>query len=213
MKQKGDLRRIGAVFGNGLLLRNPLLVAALGMYPAAVCFSLSQALPLACLCLVQSVLAGLVLCLAGQFLPGWARPGIVLALSAVCWIPAALLADRWFPGSLSVLGMAAGPRIANSMGLSRLNEYAPTHILPAVLADALGCTIGAGIFLCAQAALRGWLLTGEPWDASGFDSGVLGSAPALPFFGFLILGFCAAAVQAVNARRAKHIGRRRVTRL
>ena len=109
--------------------------------------------------------------------------------------------------------MTAALQIANSMVLSRLNEYAPTHILPAVLADALGCTIGAGIFLCAQAALRGWLLTGEPWDASGFDSGVLGNAPALPFFGFLILGFCAAAVQAVNARRAKHIGRRRVTRL
>ena len=194
MKQKGDLRRIGAVFGNGLLLRNPLLVAALGMYPAAVCFSLSQALPLAILILVQSVLAAVVLCVAGNFLPGWARPGIVLAISAACWIPAAL-------------------QIANSMVLSRLNEYAPTHVLPAVLADALGCTIGAGIFLCAQAALRGWLLTGEAWDASGFDSGILGDAPALPFFGFLILGFCAAAVQAVNARRAKHIGRRRVTRL
>ena len=73
MKQKGDLRRIGAVFGNGLLLRNPLLVAALGMYPAAVCFSLSQALPLAILILVQSVLAAVVLCVAGNFLPGCER--------------------------------------------------------------------------------------------------------------------------------------------
>ena len=33
MKQKGDLRRIGAVFGNGLLLRNPLLVAAVTIVP------------------------------------------------------------------------------------------------------------------------------------------------------------------------------------
>ena len=152
MKQKGDLRRIGAVFGNGLLLRNPLLVAALGMYPAAVCFSLSQALPLAILILVQSVLAAVVLCVAGNFLPGWARPGIVLAISAACWIPAALLADRWFPGSLAALGMTAALQIANSMVLSRLNEYAPTHVLPAVLADALGCTIGPG-FSCARRRL------------------------------------------------------------
>ena len=213
MKQSQRLREIGSVFGNSLLLRNPILVAALGLYPAAVCGTLAEAVPMACLLVVQSVLAGTILCLAGGYLPGWLRPGAVLACSAVCWVPAALLMDRWFPGSLDALGTAAVLQIANSMVLSRLNEYAPTHIFPAVLADALGCTIGAGIFLCAQAALRGWLLTGEPWDASGFDSGVLGNAPALPFFGFLILGFCAAAVQAVNARRAKHIGRRRVTRL
>ena len=74
MKQKGDLRRIGAVFGNGLLLRNPLLVAALGMYPAAVCFSLSQALPLSCLLVLQSVLAGVRRCL-------W-RPS---SLCSPCW--------------------------------------------------------------------------------------------------------------------------------
>ena len=213
MKLDKRLREVGSVFGNSLLLRNPLLVAALGLYPAAACGPLSQALPLSCLLVLQSVLAGVILCLAGSFLPAWLRPGAVLAVSALCWAPAALLMERWFPGSLSLLGMTACLQIANSMVLSRLNEYAPTHILPAVLADALGCTLGGGLLLCAQAALRGWLLAADPWNAAADVPGPLGNAPALPFFGFLILGFLAALVQAINGRRARRAGKRRVTRL
>lgn len=213
MKQHQRLREVGSVFGNSLLLRNPLLTAALGLYPAAVCASLSEALPVACLLVIQSVLAGTILCFVGGLLPDWLRPGAVLLCSAACWIPAAVLMDRWFPGSLAALGMTAFLQIANSMVLSRLNEYAPTHIFPAVLADALGCMLGSGILICAQAALRGWLLAGDAWDASAQAAGPLGSAPARPFFGFLLLGFLAAIAQAVNARRAKNAGRRRVTRL
>lgn len=213
MKQSQRLREIGSVFGNSLLLRNPILVAALGLYPAAVCGTLSEAVPMACLLVVQSVLAGTILCLAGGYLPGWLRPGAVLACSAVCWVPAVLLMDRWFPGSLDALGTAAVLQIANSMVLSRLNEYAPTHIFPAVLADALGCMLGGGLLICLQAALRSWLRGTDLWSGSAELPGPLGDAPSLPFFGFLILGFLAAAVQAVNARRAKHAGRRRVTKL
>ena len=44
-------------------------------------------------------------------------------------------------------------------------------------------------------------------------AGALGSAPAKPFFGFLVLGVLAAAVQALNARRARRVGKRRVSRL
>ena len=65
----------------------------------------------------------------------------------------------------------------------------------------------------SQAALRSWLRGADLWSGSAELSGPLGDAPSLPFFGFLILGFLAAAVQAVNARRAKHAGRRRVTKL
>ena len=115
--------------------------------------------------------------------------GAVLACSAVCWVPAALLMDRWFPGSLNALGTAAVLQIANSMVLSRLNEYAPTHIFPAVLADALGCMLGGGLLICLQAALRSWLRGADLWSGSAELPGPLGDAPSLPFFGFLILGF------------------------
>ena len=102
------------------------------------------------------------------------------------------------------------------MVLSRLNEYAPTHILPAVVADVLGCTLGTGVLLALQAALRGWLASGSVWGKAGAQApfaGALGSAPAEPFFGFLVLGVLAAAVQALNARRARRVGKRRVSRL
>ncbi len=213
---KETARELRAVFGNGFLFYNPVLTAALSLYPAAVCASLSQALPVSLLLLVQSLLAGLVLWAVGSRLPDWLRPGVVFAVSAVCWIPAALLAERAWPGSLSLLGAAASLQIANSMVLSRLNEYAPTHILPAVAADVLGCTLGTGVLLSLQAALRGWLASGSVWGETGAQApfaGALGSAPAKPFFGFLVLGVLAAAVQALNARRARRVGKRRVSRL
>ena len=213
---KETARELRAVFGNGFLFYNPVLTAALSLYPAAVCASLSQALPVSLLLLVQSLLAALVLWAVGSRLPDWLRPGVVFAVSAVCWIPAALLAERAWPGSLSLLGTAAGLQIANSMVLSRLNEYAPTHILPAVAADVLGCTLGTGVLLSLQAALRGWLASGSVWGETGVQApfaGALGSAPAKPFFGFLVLGVLAAAVQALNARRARRVGKRRVSRL
>ncbi len=211
--KRETLRETGIVFANGLLWRNPVLTAALGLYPAAVCGSLSQSVPLSALLVAQSLLAGLLFCAFGAALPDWLRPGAALALSALCWTPAALLTERLFPGSAALPGAVLVLQIANSMVLSRLNEYAPTHIFPAVAADVLGCTLGSGLLLCAQAALRAVLRGADVWTGEGGGSGWLGGAPALPFFGFLILGFLAAAVQAHNLRRTRHAGKRRVTRL
>ena len=94
---KETARELRAVFGNGFLFYNPVLTAALSLYPAAVCASLSQALPVSLLLLVQSLLAALVLWAVGSRLPDWLRPGVAFAVSAVCWIPAALLAERAWP--------------------------------------------------------------------------------------------------------------------
>ena len=54
--------------------------------------------------------------------------------------------------------------IANSIILSRANDYAPDHISFAVVADSLGCTIGFAIVICLVSALRELLSTGKLWD-------------------------------------------------
>lgn len=214
MKQNHRLRELRQVFFNGLAFRNPALVAALGLYPIAACSSLKIAVAISLILVVQSLLAGTVMCAVGGFLPSWLRPGAALAASALCWVPAGLLAESYLPGALLVTGALGGLLLCNSMVLSRLNDYAPTHIFSAVAADALGCTLGYSLLLCGLSALREYLRIGQVWGSHAWaSSGALGPAPGLPFFGLILLAFCAAAVQAVNARRAKHAGKRRVTRL
>jgi Na+-translocating ferredoxin:NAD+ oxidoreductase RnfE subunit len=192
------LRRLGIIFRNGALFRNPVLVGALGLYPvAAAGFGLRNAAALCILFTLTALPVQLLLCLLGLVLPRWARPAAVLAAAAVFYLPAARAAEGLLPGSVGALGMAAYLTACNSVLYARACRYAPEHILPAAAADALGYSAGfAGVLLLVSAARQLWL-KGGPWG------GPAGDGAGLPFAGFLLLGFLAALMQGINLRRSK----------
>ena len=205
MKTSQYLREARTIFTNGLLLKNPLLIGALGLYPViAGAYSLKNALTLSLLILVISLPVGLIMCFFGELVPLWLRPGVALGLNALVYIPAAALAEQIMPGVASSLGMISGLMICNSMVLSRLNDYAPSHIGLAVAADALGCTLGYSLILLAVAAFREFLLTGQV--TGGNVTG--GKSFALPFFGLICVGFLAAFVQWINEHRIHSAAKR-----
>lgn len=207
-RRSGSLRETRTIFLNGLFLKNPVLIGALGLYPVvAAGYNLRMAVQLSLLMFFISLPAGLVFCLAGEFLAGWLRPGAVLIVSAACYLPAAWLVNQLFPGSLNTMGIFAGLIICNSMVLSRCNDYAPAHLLRAVLADILGCVLGYSLVLCAVACLREYLQRGSVWNSSTGIYIPADKGTALPFFGFIMLGFLAALVQGINLRREKKSGR------
>ena len=200
------------IFFNGLFFKNPVLVGALGLYPVvAAGYNLKNAVELSLLFLFISLPTALLFCLVGEMLPLWLRPGLVLAISAVFYLPGAWLTDKLIPGSIAALGMFAGLMICNSMILSRANDYAPTHIGWAVAADSLGCSLGFTLVICLTAAIRELWLKGGLWHVNTGVYGTGDGSVSLPFFGFILLGFLAAFVQWVNERRSQKSAKVRST--
>jgi Predicted NADH:ubiquinone oxidoreductase, subunit RnfE len=204
VRRKELFRETSKIFLNGYFYRNPVLIAALGLYPVvAAGYNLRNAVELSLLFLLISLPTGLIACLIGQMVPNWARPGLVFAASAVCWLPAAWLTEHMIPGSITALGMFGGLMICNSAILSRANEYAPTHIGWAVAADSLGSSVGFFLVICICAIVRELWLKGSVWGANTGVYGTGESGVSLPFFGFVLVGFLAAFLQWVNGRRGK----------
>lgn len=206
MRNKGVLlRETGTIFLNGVFYKNPVLVGALGMFPVVFAGNdLKNAAELSLLYFFLSVPLSFFFCLVGEMVPAWIRPGLVLASSAIFYLPAAWLTDKIEPGSIASLGMAASLMICNSMMISRANEYAPTHIGLAVAADALGCSAGFMLVITLTVLLRSF------WKTCTDPAGTV--SVSLPFFGFLILGFLAALVQGINEKRSQKAGKKKVTR-
>ena len=207
MKRKtktNELREAWTIFKNGVLFRNPVLIGALGLFPvAAAGYSLKNGAALSLMMVVMMLPVCFVTGLLGNHIPSWLRPGFVLLLSAACYLPAWLLVQEVFPEAARDLGAYAPLMICNSVVLSRANDYAPDHISLAVVADSLGCTLGFSAVICLFSMIRELLSSKTLWGRGVPFGGTLGSAPALPFFGFLLLGFFAAWVQNVNHRKRR----------
>lgn len=204
---RATLRETGLIFRNGAYCRNPVLVAALSLYPvAAAGTGLKNAAALSLLFLLTALPSQLLMCWLGMLVPKWARPAAALAATAACSVPAAFALQAVSPGAPARLGMAAALTACNSALYSRAEEYAPEHVFPAVLADALGCSAGFAAAAGAVSALRELWLTGGLWDAGSYGGGV-GAGLDRPFAGFLLLGLLAALAQRGNLRRAERSGR------
>lgn len=198
------------IFFNGLFFKNPVLVGALGIYPiVAAGYNLRNAVELSLLFFFIALPTGLFACLVGEMVPPWVRPGLVLASTAVFYLPAAWLTGHLIPDSMTALGMFGGLMICNSVILSRANDYAPTHIGWAVAADALGCSLGFALVIGVSAIVREFWLKGSVWHTNMGTYGTADKGVSLPFFGFILLGFLAAFLQWVNQKRERKTAKRR----
>lgn len=212
LQNQSILSESAIIFANGVCFKNPVLIGALGLYPVvAAGYSLRNGVALSIMMLIMMMPVCLISGFAGQKVPNWVRPAAVLLLSAAFYLPAYLLVEKMMPGVSSKLGICGGLMIANSIILSRANDYAPDHISFAVVADSLGCTIGFAIVICLVSALRELLSTGALWGQTITYQRVAQAIVAKPFFAFLLLGFLAALVQWINSKRDQD-GKRRVTR-
>ncbi len=211
MKRKqGIYPEISKIFLNGFFYKNPVLVSALGIYPVvAAGYNLRNAVELSFLFFFIALPTGLFACLVGEMVPIWVRPGMILASSAVFYLPAAWLLEHLIPGSVTALGMFGGLMICSSMILSRANEYAPTHIGWAVAADTVGCSLGFSAVICISAVIREVWLKGGVWHVNTGTYGTGEKSVSLPFFGFILLGFLAAFIQWVSRKREQKAAKRR----
>lgn len=203
MNHKRSLTRATSkIFLNGLLFKNPVLVGALGLYPiAAAGYNLRNAAELSILFLIITVPASLFSSLVGGWIPLRFRVEAALFINALFYLPAIWLTEKMIPGSTAALGMFAGLMICNSLILSRTAEYAPTHIIWAVAADSLGCSLGFAVVICLTAAIRELMLKGSLWHTNTGIYGTADKGVSLPFFGLILLAFFSAFVQWLNRKR------------
>ncbi|MEI3580329.1 MAG: Rnf-Nqr domain containing protein [Acutalibacteraceae bacterium] len=180
----------------------------MGLYPVvAAGYNLRGAVQLSLLLFLITLPTALTRCFLGGLVPNWLRPGAVLVISAGAYLPAAWYLNQIFPGSLNALGIYAGLTVCNSMLLSRCNDYAPFHLARAVLAMSLA---DARLFcgFVRFCLLAGISPRGSVWNTNVGTYIAADKGTALPFFGFLLLGFAAALAKWADGRRNKKTERR-----
>lgn len=212
VRKESVLHEAATIFANGVCFKNPVLIGALGIYPVvAAGYTLQNGVALSVMMLMLMLPVCLISGFVGQAVPNWVRPAMVMLLSAAFYLPAQLVVEKLLPGAMSELGICGGLMVANSIILSRANDYAPDHIGFAVFADSLGCTVGFSIVICSVSALRELLAKGTLW---GNGTSVMGAAQTIitkPFFAFILLGFFAALIQWINGKRSKNAVKKKVT--
>ena len=160
-EKKKKRRELRAIFSNGVLFKNPMLVGALGFIPClppAIPCGLPWSFPLFWrLCPYRG--ADSLLYRKSGSLMGAARFSCGSSGGAV--YPCFRADGMAIPGGDSVFGHGGRHDVVNSMVLSRSAQYAPDHIPSAVLADTVGCSLGGTLVMCLAAFIREWLIYGD----------------------------------------------------
>ncbi len=195
---------LGHQLGNGILARNPVLVAAMGMCPVvAAGVTLKNGVALSILlgallvpsCVLSSVLY--------RRLPRWLRTPALVMGAAVLYAGAAWALSRMTYNMPAALGIYAPIMVVNSIVISRSEQFAARHTVLPALTDAVSSALGFSVVVCFCSAVRELLAFGTLWGKTVLSGYQSISAVALPCFGFVILGYLAAAVKGIRRKRER----------
>lgn len=182
-------------FQRGILRENPVLMQCLGLFPAIVlATSLKSAAIVAAasaiLLIVMECLTALVL----KKLPFWLRIGLYALLSFGMLAGGMAACERLLPNLLGTLSGYLPLLAVNALIVFRCETCAAHHSVRVSLLDALGASLGYAAVLGLLGFFRELLgsgaVLGHTFDALPRITGLL-----MPFGGFLLLGFMAAAVK------------------
>lgn len=186
---------------NGLLLRNPVLVQAIGLFVVvAVSTSALSALLFAfvsaVILIIMEVLTNLVL----KRIPQWLRVGFYTILSFGITIPFMILSTKFMGAKLAAASIYLPILSINAVISYRCERIAVPSTLKNSFWDAVTTSIGYGAVLFSVGFIRELLGKGAVfgYQIPNFPtiSGLL-----MPFGGFIIIGFMAAALKWLTARR------------
>lgn len=186
---------------NGVLLRNPVLVQAIGLFPVvAVATSLTSALLFAVVSAVILIIMETLTNLVLKHFPTWLRVGFYAIFSFAVIIPFIFLCEKFFADKLSPAAVFLPILSVNALISYRCERIAVGSSLKNSFWDAVTTSLGYGAVLLIVGFIRELLGKGSVFGYSipNFPtvSGLL-----MPFGGFVILGFMAAALRWGTSRR------------
>ncbi|HZK38739.1 MAG TPA: Rnf-Nqr domain containing protein [Clostridia bacterium] len=188
------------VFLKGILVHNPVLVQVIGICPVvAAAVSLRAAALLAGIYTLVLILTEVI---ASAFLKKtvrWVRVAIYMLIGLAVISPFSYLLEKNDAGIRLTVGIYLSLLAANSLAVLRCEKIAVKHSVKYSFFDALAASIGySAVFLVAgfvRELLGSGSILDKPVEFIVKTPGML-----MPFGGFIVLGFMAAALRAFIIR-------------
>lgn len=188
-------------FQRGLLRENPVLMQCIGLFPAIVlATSLKSAAIVAAASAVLLTVMEFLTALLLKKLPFWLRIGVYALLSFGILAGGLAACEKLVPNLLGSMSSYLLLLAVNALIVFRCETCAVYHSLRVSLLDALGASLGYAAVLVLLGFFRELLgsgaVLGHTFPALPKITGML-----MPFGGFLLLGFMAAAVKWLHDSR------------
>lgn len=205
----GTARQLAGIFLDTFLLRNIVLVQAVGLCPIlAAGTNLKYGVALTVCTAVVLLPTSLLMSLLRERLPNWLRPPVYTIGASVLLLGVAFLLDTFISHEIYAALYLFLPLMAvNTLVTYRAGGFSVSNRPTAALVDALGSSFGFGLVICVVSALREIAARGTIWDIPLDMTPVLPEA-SLPFIGFLLLAFMAALLQHFHSRLTRASERR-----
>lgn len=180
------------IFLQGVLLRNPVLVQVIGLCPAvAAAADLYVSVLLSVLVTGLLILCECVSSLLLKKVPRRARVAIYFLIGLVVCAEAAFFLEQNAPDLRERAGIYLALMAASSVVALRCEKCAVKQKLRVSFLDALANGVGTSLVLLTSGLVRGLLGSGMIGDWQVFSAPPLRGL-AMPFGGFIVLGFLAA---------------------
>lgn len=194
-------RKIADGIRNSALIQNPVLFEAIGIAPiAAIAVSLKTAIILAVASCLELVIIELFSCLALKKVKSYFRMPVYAALGMLINLPVFMFFAKFTPNEALNVGIFLPLLAVNSLIALHCERFAVKNKMKDTFVDAISAAAGYAFVLLLVGTAREILGSGTIYSID-LHLPVQLSGLLMPFGGLLLLGFLAAAVKALIAKR------------
>lgn len=194
-RHRGAIERL-----DGLLLQNPVLERGLVLAPVIVAsYNYENSLLLGFSFILITFASVLLSSFIPKRIPYTVRTILYTLIACVVFIPTAMLMDRLFPGVVLRVGVFLPLLVANSLIVVKSESRFYKHRRGYMAVDLLSNCIGFFLVILVVGVLRELLGSGSFFGIP-IANWPTASAVLMPFSGFVIVGFLAAAVKRLRFR-------------
>lgn len=194
-------RKIVNGIRNSALIQNPVLFEAIGIAPiAAIAVSLKTAIILAVASCLELVIIELFTCLVLKKVKSYFRMPVYAALGVLINLPVFMFFAKFTPNETLNVGIFLPLLAVNSLIALHCERFAVKNKLKDTFVDAISAAAGYAFVLLLVGTAREILGSGTIYSID-LHLPVQLSGLLTPFGGLLLVGFLAAAVKALIAKR------------
>lgn len=194
-------RKIADGIRNSALIQNPVLFEAIGIAPiAAIAVSLKTAIILAVASCLELVIIELFTCLALKKVKSYFRMPVYAALGMLINLPVFMFFAKFTPNEALNVGIFLPLLAVNSLIALHCERFAVKNKMKDTFVDAISAAAGYAFVLLLVGTAREILGSGTIYSID-LHLPVQLSGLLMPFGGLLLVGFLAAAVKALIAKR------------
>lgn len=194
-------RKIAEGIRNSALIQNPVLFEAIGIAPiAAIAVSLKTAIILAVASCLELVIIELFTCLALKKVKSYFRMPVYAALGMLINLPVFMFFAKFTPNEALNVGIFLPLLAVNSLIALHCERFAVKNKMKDTFVDAISAAAGYAFVLLLVGTAREILGSGTIYSVD-LHLPVQLTGLLAPFGGLLLVGFLAAAVKGLIAKR------------